>query len=55
VLGLAAQGAASHTPELNVLQYLVPLLAIAVSAVTLFGVQKAPRRLSVAPSLGLVA
>jgi len=55
VLGLAAQGAASRTPELNVLQYLVPLLAIAVSAVTLFGVQKAPRRLSVGPSLGLVA
>jgi len=55
VLGLAAQGAAAHAPELNALQYLVPLLAIAGSAVVLFGGQRTARRLAAAPDLGLAA
>ncbi len=53
VLGLAAQGAAAHTPALNVLQYLVPLLAIIGCAVIVFGVEAAPRRMAEAPDLGL--
>jgi lipopolysaccharide export system permease protein len=55
VLGLAAQGAAAHAPELNILQYLVPLLAMAGSAVILFGGQKAPRPFSETPDFGLAA
>jgi lipopolysaccharide export system permease protein len=55
VLGLAAQGAASHAPTLNALQYVVPLLAIAASAAILFGGQKANRRTLRAPDIGLVA
>jgi lipopolysaccharide export system permease protein len=53
VLGLAAQGAAAHAPELNVLQYLVPLLAIAACAVIVFGGKRAPGRITAAPDLGL--
>jgi lipopolysaccharide export system permease protein len=53
VLGLAAQGVAAHAPELNVLQYLVPLLAMAGSAVILFGGQKTPGRMAGTTNLGL--
>lgn len=37
VLGLAVQGVASHTPQLNCLQYATPVLAVAGSAIALFG------------------
>jgi lipopolysaccharide export system permease protein len=37
VVGLAVQGLASHTPQLNCLQYAAPLVAIAGSAIPLFG------------------
>lgn len=37
VLGLAAQGVAGHAPQLNFLQYAVPLVAVAGGAIALFG------------------
>jgi lipopolysaccharide export system permease protein len=42
-LGFAAQGAASQAPALNILQYLTPLAATAVSALILFGPRRAGR------------
>jgi lipopolysaccharide export system permease protein len=59
-LGFAAQGAAGQAPDLNVVQYLTPLAATAVSALILFGPRRRRRGQSPAPlraerPLGLAA
>ena len=49
-LGFAVQAAAGAHPDLNVVQYLVPILATLISAMVLFGRRTAPLR---APPLGV--
>jgi lipopolysaccharide export system permease protein len=42
-LGFAIQGVASQTPELNILQYITPLAATAISTLILFAPQRVAR------------